>query len=228
MHFKEYLELTEEVELFDQIFALDEANLTAPIKFAGGAATNLASQALRGAGNIAGGLTRTALGGVRAGAGVLQAAGGGLSPGWENIRKGAYTAASGLGQTLKGTAQTAASPVSAVLRGAQAASEPLSPRSFSDDRNWFQKTFGLDRWEQEKEQEKKSVRSPKEKEWIRLIKVYKSIPKDNQIERSKILDKLRELDPIKYFQTKRKGQDMKADTKTSRFLTDLGKQQEVA
>lgn len=217
MNFKEYFELNEEVELFDEIIGLDE-NILAPVKFIGGAATNLGSQLLRGAGNVAGGLTKTALGAAKTGAGALQAAGGGFRPGWENIKKGASSAASGMGQALTGTAQAVASPVSAVLRGAQASSEPLTPRSFSDDRNWLQKTFGLNAWDDK--DEPRPIRSPKDTEWHRLVRAYKST--EDKIERAKILEKLRELDPEKYIQAKRIGRKMKDERRTRRFLADLG------
>lgn len=215
MHFKEYIEYNKDVELFDKIFELDE-NILAPAKFVGGAATNLASQALRGAGNIAGGLSRTALGGARVGAGALQALGGGLKPGWENISKGASTAASGLGQAATGAAQTVASPVSAALRGAQAASEPLSPKEFSKDRNWLQKTFGLNRWGKE-ESEKKPVSSkPNNAEWLSLVQAYRTTEDRN--ERVKILAKLKQLDPVRYSQTVRA---KTPDEKTKSFLAGL-------
>lgn len=221
MNFKEYLELNEEVELFDEIIGLDE-NALAPVKFVGGAATNLGSQLLRGAGNVVGGLTRTALGAARTGAGALQAAGGGFRPGWENIKKGASSAASGMGQALTGTAQAVASPVSAVLRGAQASSEPLTPRSFSDDRNWLQKTFGLNAWD---DNEPRPIRSPKDTEWHRLVRAYKST--EDKIERAKILEKLRELDPEKYIQAKRIGRKMKDERRIRRFFADLEKRGEL-
>lgn len=218
MNFKEYIKLNEEVELFDEIIGLDE-NLLAPVKFVGGAATNLGSQLIRGAGNVAGGLTKTALGTARTGAGALQALGGGLKPGWENIKKGAGSVTSGLGQALKGSSQALASPVTAALRGAQATSEPITPRSFSNDRNWLQKTFGLDKWEKEKEAGEKPALNPKESEWQKLIRAYKTT--QDKIERAKILGKLRELDPEKYAQAKRIGKKMKDEKRTKKFLADL-------
>lgn len=210
MNFTEYYELTEDLKWFDECLLLDENFLTTIPKFVGGAATNLVSQLARGTGNVIGGVSRTGVGAGQAGLGLLQGVGGGFKSGSKNINKGFKTALSGAGQTLTGATQALASPVSAVLRGAQAASEPISPQPFSKDRNLFQRTFGLNQWEKDKESE-----------WSRLVKIYKLTSDQN--ERVKILKKLKELDPERYAQARRARIKAKREKETKKFLADLEK-----
>ena len=148
MRFSEYYEKRQK---FEDLEVLDESLLTAIPKFIGGAATNIGSQALRGAGNIAGGAARSV-----------------VAPDWKSFTKG-------LGQTSKGAAQILGSPLSAVIRGTQAAMEPLSPSSFLPGRTWFQKTFGL------------NALTPVPKQVDDLIKAHDSAPLN---ERNKILKKM--------------------------------------
>jgi hypothetical protein len=119
MRFSEYYEIRQKI---DELEVIDESILTAIPQFIGGAATNLGSQLLKGAGNVVGGAAR-----------------GAIAPNWQSFK-------GGLGQAAKGLTQIAASPTSAAIRGIQAAMEPSTPTSLSPGRTWFQKTFGLNAW----------------------------------------------------------------------------------
>lgn len=220
MNFTEYLELNEDLELFDSMDESILSGISGLVKGVGGAATNLGSQIVRGGGNVAGGLARGLYGGTQVGLGALQTLGGGHKKGLENIKKGASTATSGVGQVAKGVAQAVASPATAILRGAQAAGESGAPTlGFAKDRNWAQKTFGLNAWEEKPETDSTPAKKidPKRVEWRRLIKDYKSTR--DQKERIIILKKLRELDPTRYEQAKKIGREMKI----KRGLADLEK-----
>lgn len=131
---------------------------------------NLVGQTFKGAGNIVKGAVNTTRGLARTGAGAAQVVTGGFKPGWENIKQGVATTASGVGSGLKGAAQLAGAPVTAVLRGVQASGEKLGTTVDDGERNWMQKTFGLNTWDQQAatlDAEKKA-----EEEYLKLNDKY--------------------------------------------------------
>ena len=165
MDFKEFIE-NEEAVLFDigleQMEQMDEV-LSSTLKFAGGVGGNLISQLGRGVGNLAGGLAKGAVGTGQTALGGLQIVGGGSKTGKETLRKGVSNLGGGISSLGRGAFQLggALSGVTPVLRGAQAASEPMSVSGIyapnSKNRTSIQDIFGLNSWEkppQEKPQEK--------------------------------------------------------------------------
>lgn len=112
MEFKEFFELE---EVADNICS--ENIITSPIKFASGVGGNLIGQNLRGAGNILKGAAKGISGVANAGVGSLQALSGN---GKERLYKGLKSIGGGIKDASSGAVQMAASPVSSLLRGAQA------------------------------------------------------------------------------------------------------------
>ena len=215
MNFKEFYEFESECELFRECDAIDENWLTSPLKFAAGTVGNLATQAVKGVGNVAGGLGRMGLGAAQTGLGALQVAGGGAKTGSENIRGGISRVAGGVGQGLKGATQFVASPATALLRGAQASAEDFTT-PMSQNRNWMQKTLGLNRWSPDPESpvqspvqsaSKPSVQSASGKQWQDLVKAYNNT--QNPDERAGIQRELKKMDPARYAQAKEKANQMK-------------------
>jgi uncharacterized phage infection (PIP) family protein YhgE len=161
MEFKEFL-AREEAKLFDsELDQIDEVLGTA-LKFLGGVGGNLASQVARGAGNAVSGITRTTAGTGQAALAALQAAGGGTKRAGETFQRARSNLSSGGGSIVRGAAQLAGalSGVSPILRGAQAASEPLGMTGVyapgSKNRNFTQDLLGLDSWEKLKQQQPKT------------------------------------------------------------------------
>ena len=138
MDFKEFFELE---EFGDNICS--ENIITSPLKFAGGMGGNLIGQNIRGAGNIIKGAYKGTKGIANSGIGALQAISGDKK-GKERIKKGIEGILGGVKDAGKGIAQSFVSPISSVLRGAQAVDDDeisgiLSPKSG----NKFQKFLGL-------------------------------------------------------------------------------------
>jgi hypothetical protein len=159
MEFREFLEL-EEAELFDLGIDQIDEGLGSALKFAAGAGGNLLSQAARGGLNATTGIGQSAIGASQGVLAALQAASGGLKKGRDTFDR-AYSNVSGGGRRIgRGIAQLggAFSGVSPILRGAQAASEPLGISGAyapaSKNRSYLQDLFGLDSWEKEAEKEK--------------------------------------------------------------------------
>lgn len=166
MSFKSFIEQSEfevEFKILSEAIMMDEASfgdiafgLAAPFKALGGAATNIIGQTAKGATNVGIGAGKTAAGLGRAAIGGLQLLGGGKQ-GFANVGKGLATAASGAGTALKGATQLGAMPLTATVRGIQAAGEDTSQTGqfFMGDkkRNWLQKTFGLNRWDKQRQPE---------------------------------------------------------------------------
>lgn len=160
MEFKEWLleserNFDEECELIRE-FGLDENILTTPFKFAAGAGGNFLSQNARGLGNAVKGIFRTGLGTGQAALAAAQRLGGGRKAAGETFSKAKKNVAGGLGNIARGAAQVGASlvPISPVLRGAQAASEPLGINGVyapnGKDRTWTQDLLGLNSWDDDK------------------------------------------------------------------------------
>lgn len=150
MDFKEFFELE---EFGDNICS--ENIITSPLKFAGGMGGNLIGQNIRGAGNIIKGAYKGTKGIANSGIGALQAISGDKK-GKERIKKGIEGILGGVKDAGKGIAQSFVSPISSVLRGAQAVDDDeisgiLSPKSG----NKFQKFLGL-RGEKDNEQDELS------------------------------------------------------------------------
>lgn len=153
MNFKEFITLQESVELSQQMGDLDENWLTSGLKFAGGAAGNLLGQTVKGAANIAGGAGKALTGTGQSALGGLQFLGGGSKQGKKNLASGVQNIGKGIGQAIKGGAQVGVSPATALVRGAQATGEKLAPEPLAKDRSWLQKTFGLNTWDKQKQNE---------------------------------------------------------------------------
>lgn len=152
MEFKEFLE-NEEAKLFDAgLEQMDEVLGTA-LKFLGGAGGNLISQGARGLGNAVSGIAQGALGTGQTALGGLQFAGGGSKQGKENLKRGISNLGQGVRSLGRGIAQTAgaATGITPVLRGAQAASEPMRMSGVyapnAKNRTGAQDLFGLNSWE---------------------------------------------------------------------------------
>jgi len=143
-NFKEYLEIQEFINIYDN---LDENLINAAISGLG----NFGSQLGRGAGNIVGGMYNTGAGAVQTGVGALQGIGGGFKKGGKNIKSGIKRTAGGLSQGVKGIAQAVASPISGAVRAAQANDEDFLTK-IELDRTPFQKTFGLNAWDAKEKQ----------------------------------------------------------------------------
>jgi len=123
-----------------------------PVNFAGGFATNLASQGIKSIGNLARGVGKTALGAVGTASGLVGGASHRILGDEENsnksidfAKKSIKTIGTGLTDIVKGTIQLggAASLVTPFLRGMQASAEPMTPKRFNRNRNKIQRTFGL-------------------------------------------------------------------------------------
>jgi hypothetical protein len=200
MDFKEFIE-NEEAALFDigleQMEQMDEV-LSSTLKFAGGAGGNLISQLGRGVGNLASGLARGAVGTGQTAIGGLQLAGGGSKTGRETLRKGISNLGGGASSLGRGAFQLggALSGVTPVLRGAQAASEPLGISGIyapsSKNRTRIQDLFGLNSWEKLPEERPEEREQPK-----KITRPNNSKPKVQSTE----------------------------DRKTSRFLRDLSRKE---
>lgn len=137
MEFKEYFELE---EFGDKLCS--ENIITSPLKFAGGVGGNLIGQNIRGGGNILKGAYRGAKGLANTGLGTLQTISGNSKKGNERIKKGLLGIAGGIGDATKGIVQSVASPVTSVLRGAQAVDDDqisgiLSPKSGNKIQNFL-------------------------------------------------------------------------------------------
>lgn len=138
LNFKDYLKKQEEA--FN------------PVNFVGGFATNLGSQGIKSATNIAKGVGKTAAGSIGAVAGVIGGASHGLLGSKENtkksidlVKKSAGVFGDGLKDVVKGIIQLggAATLVTPFLRGMQASAEPFTPKRFNRNRSQAQKLLGL-------------------------------------------------------------------------------------
>lgn len=223
MNFKQFLTLDETVALFDEANILEENWLTSGLKFTGGTAGNLLGQTVKGAGNVLGGTAKALAGTGQAALSGLQGLGGGTTQAKKNIKKAKDNLVGGIGQALKGGLQVGASPVTSLLRGAQASGEDFSPKSLAKDRSWHQKTFGLNAWDQQKNsQQPDSIQqdtpptqtpaiNPKEQEWEKLGKAYLQAQDKN--EKKALLQQLQQLDPQRYNLAIRRAQQKQARAK---------------
>lgn len=160
MNFKEFLE-EKELELFQEEM-LEESLLT-PVKFAAGAAGNLVGQTARSVLNLGTGTVQGAVGAGQTGLGALQYMGGGSKRGRESLGKGVSNVLSGGNKIARGIAQGtgALSGITPVLRGAQAASEPLkSLVSPNKGRSPAQELLGFNSWDQPAEEPTKEDPKP--------------------------------------------------------------------
>ena len=226
MNFKQFLTLDETAALFDETKILEENWLTSGLKFTGGTAGNLLGQTVRGAGNILGGTAKALAGSGQAALSGLQGLGGGSAQAKTNIKKAGKNIVGGVGQALKGGLQVGASPVTALLRGAQASGEDLAPKPLGKDRSWYQKTLGLNTWNQQKnstqqepadaqqevpDTQKTPAINAKEQEWERLGKAYLQTQDKN--EKKAYLQQLQQLDPKRYDLVIRRAQQKQARAK---------------
>lgn len=163
MEFKDYLL---EQEIFEQWIKDEHDRLVKEGILTGlaGAASNLGTQILRGGGNILGGTARSAYGLGKMGAGALEIIGGGKKKGREKIRKGWELGQNAGKQIGKGALQIGASPLTAAIRGVQAAGESpfditgvYSPGG-KQDKPW-QDMFGLNSGEDEEQPAKQVSKS---------------------------------------------------------------------
>lgn len=211
MEFKEFLAFEEEKQLFQECDQIDENWLTGPFKFVGGAVTNAGTQTAFGLGNLAKGLARGVDGAVETGVGGLQYLGGGGKKAKKKLGSGVSKIATGGGEALKGIAQLggALSGITPLIRGAQASTERFGP--MSPNRNWLQKTFGLNAEEPEIEpsrtdspkpsSSKPKSKSPRKKqeekeEWDRLVYFYQIT--DDPVKKGEIQEVLKKRFPKKY------------------------------
>ena len=174
LSFKAFLEQSEneaEFELLSEVL-MDEAFLKAmgdfgsgvlaPFRAIGGAATNLVGQNIKGVGNIAkGALLQGTKGLAQTAVGGLQMATGSGRKGFQNVKAGLGSTAKGIGNVATGAAQIAASPLTAAMRGVQAAGEAGADVGLQKDRNWLQRTFGLNRADQQADVQQQAQEEPK-------------------------------------------------------------------
>lgn len=197
MEFKEFLAFEEEKQLFRECDQIDENWLTGPLKFVGGAATNAGVQTARGLGNLAKGVVRGVGGAVETGVGGLQYLGGGGKKAKKRLGSGVSKIATGGSEAIKGIAQLggALSGVTPLIRGAQASTERFG--SMSPNRNWLQKTFGLNA---EEEPTKPAIEPRKKQEdreeWDRLMYFYRIT--DDPVKKGEIQEVLKKRFPEKY------------------------------
>lgn len=169
MEFREFFE-QEEAKLFDEGLEQIDEVLGSALRFIGGAGGNFVSQTARGIGNLATGVGQSAIGTGQGVLSALQAAGGG----WEKRGKKTLDDAfsnteSGGRKFARGAAQLAGAltTVTPLLRGAQAASEPMRLSGVyapnSKNRTATQDVFGLDSWEKP-EPSPKPKSAPKSKQ----------------------------------------------------------------
>lgn len=209
MNFKEYFE-NEALEDHFIESLIEEGVLgtigsvaSAPLKFAAGATTNLGSQIGRGAYRAARGAARAGIKGTgKMGLAALKAATfdvpGALKTAWS----GAKDVASGVGDVVAGATQFAASPVSALARGAQAATEPLTPQEFDANRNAVQKFLGVNTW---RGQQKTQKQTPNTSEFNRLLAAYKAAA--SKEEKKQIEKQIKVADPIRYAALIKRGEE---------------------
>ena len=218
MNFREFYKFESECELFRECSAIDENWLTAPLKFAAGTAGNLATQAVKGVGNVAGGVARASLGAAQTGLGALQMAGGGTKRGSKNFRGGISRIAGGFGQGLKGATQFVASPATALLRGAQASTEDFTT-PMSKNRNWMQKTFGLNKWGSDPEPSTQTPAKPtsqsgsEDRQWQDLVAAFNDAKGDTVKQRAiqKEMEKLdKDSGSDRYEQAVKKAEELKS------------------
>jgi len=225
MNFREFYEFESECELFRECSAIDETLnwLTAPLKFAAGTVGNLGTQAVKGVGNIAGGVAKASLGAAQTGLAALQIAGGGTKRGSKNFRGGISRIAGGFGQGLKGATQFVASPATALLRGAQASTEDFTT-PMSKNRNWMQKTFGLNKWGTDPEPSAQPPAKPtsqsgseKDKPWQDLVAAF-SAAKGDPLKQRAIQKEMEKLDKDRYEQAVKEAEELKLAHQRRRLL----------
>ena len=241
MEFKEYLL---EQEIFEQWIQAEHDRLVKEGVLTGlaGAASNLGTQIVRGGGNIIGGTARSAYGLGKMGAGALEIIGGGRKKGREKIRKGWELGQNAGRQIGTGALQIGASPLTAAIRGVQAAGESpfditgvYSPGG-KQDSPW-QDMFGLNSGEDEdqpakqvsKNQAPKAVKTqkavqrqiqqqektPEREELFRnLVGAYLN-PKINEKAKAQIQATIAKLFPDKYDQVIKRKEVMKLMGKKS-------------
>lgn len=129
---------------------LEEGVLSGTLRAMGGFGGNLATQTVRGVGNLAAGAAQ-ALGGVgKVGFGAVQGVSGGGKKALKSVGSGVSDVGYGLGRAIKGVAQTAGavSGITPTIRGVQAAT---AEKSFftpmSNRRTAVQKAMGLNSWD---------------------------------------------------------------------------------
>ena len=151
----------EDFLIWERCHSLDENWITTPLKFAAGAAGNLAGQTARGVGNVARGMVGNVGAAGEMGLGALQMLGGGGKKGWDRMKKGWGSAEKSGKRIGRGVTQTigALSGISPILRGAQAASEPFfdikgvyAPSNVK--KGSFSDMFGMGSWEDGSKQAK--------------------------------------------------------------------------
>lgn len=193
MSFKEYFKNELSEDLFSEYIIEDGIirTLTSPLRAVGGAATNLLYQTGRGGIRTARGLGKGFRGLGKAGLGALQTISGDPSRGIKTALSGAGDILSGAGDVVAGGVQAAASPLSSVVRGVQAAGEPMSVKSFDPQTSGLQKFFGLSSWRTPEEQA-----AGKRDEFDKLMAMGNAA-KTKQ-ERDEIRRKLSQLDPERY------------------------------
>lgn len=238
MTFREFIE-KEEAELFDVgIHQMDEF-VGSALRFLGGVGGNFISQVGRGAVNTVSGLAQGAVGTGQTALAGLQAAGGGFEKGKETLGRGLSNLKSGSGRAVRGATQLggALSGVSPVLRGAQAASEPMGISGVyapnSKNRTFSQDLLGLDSWEKPKptkaiekkqpkppskdvetktflrdlETKEKAKVKPQPEAWKNLVIAYKQARTSQ--EREEIRRKMRLVNPYLYQQAVEAGKRKK-------------------
>lgn len=148
MNFAEFLREEEDIALLD-VALLEEGVVGGTLRALGGFGGNLATQTVRGVGNLAGGAARTVGGVGKVGLGAIQGVTGAARRGASTIGSGVSDVASGVGQALKGTAQVAGavSGITPTIRAAQAATERSFFTPVSNRRTGLQKAMGLNSWD---------------------------------------------------------------------------------
>ena len=197
----EFKLLSEAVMANEGVFGDIAFGLAAPFKALGGAATNVIGQTAKGLGNLAVGAGKGAIGLGQAAAGGLQLLGGGKG-GFAKVGRGLATAASGAGTALKGAAQIGAMPVTAAIRGVQAAGEDTSQTGqfFMGDkkRNFLQKTFGLNRWDKQAKGDQEAPQT-EQPTYDFMLKAYQGAAKRGDKKTAQgILGKMQQYYPNEY------------------------------
>lgn len=183
-NFKEYIDR----EILEDLFVESMFDImTAPVRIIGGSATNLGYQATRGAGNFFKGLGKSVKGAAKIGTGSLQAISGDPKRGFKSVSSGAADVLSGAVGGAKGAAQVIASPASALVRGVQAATEPMRIEPIDDKRNKLQNFFGLNSWRTPEEKSKEQM-----KDFEFLMRKY--VGAKEQKEKKEIMSQIKEID----------------------------------
>lgn len=208
MNFKEYFEeknIEDQfiVDLLVEYGAFDA--FTAPLRFAGAGGANLINQNRKALVNVGKGVIKGVKGLAKIGAGGAQILTGDPIRGVKTAYKGGKDIASGAMDAGLGVAQSALSPVSAVVRGVQAGAEPMGLTSFDDKTTEFQNIFGFNsnRTDWEKAEERNNEFKDLMLTHFMLMDLYK---KSKTIQEKKILKQkmkdtrmqMKEINPKRY------------------------------